>query len=95
MEELTSVIKESFDAVQGQLNGLTSEARGLKEEMKTVKTGLEKLDGRFNGLEQKVGRHLEVSDDRYFELQEKDTLHEKWFSQVGKATNITFEPPRA
>jgi len=80
-EELLLAVKRGFDATAS------------KESMERVETRLDKVESHLQGIDNKLKRHLEISDDRHFDHQRLHKVYQYWFEKIAKKVDVELDVP--
>ncbi len=79
IEGLAMIVKAGFDRTA--------------EDIQVVKSDLEDVKKTVNGIDFKLKRHLEISDDRHFDHKRLHKVYEKWFDQIAQKVGVELEMP--
>lgn len=98
-DELTSVISDAFTAMTGEVHEIKGDLAEMKTDLAEVRTDLAgvkadlvRVKHTVNATDNKLARHLEMSDDQYHEFKDKNKKHEKWLGQLARATKVQLIP---
>ncbi len=81
LEELAGIVKAGFDRT------------ATKEDIEIVKNDLNDVQKTVSGIDFKLKRHLEISDDRHFDHKRLHKVYEKWFDQIAQKVGVELEMP--
>ena len=88
------VTKEEFGVLDKRVGVLEKEFVVLKSEVSGIKNDLSELKDQVLGLSNLIRRHLEISDDRYFEVRKKHELYEYWIKKMAEKLKMKLEIPK-
>jgi len=88
------VMREEFQDLSGIVNRIEERVGGLEERVGGLENELKKTNDTLLGLSNLVRRHLEISDDRYFEVRKKHELYEYWIKKMAEKLKMKLEIPK-
>lgn len=81
------VTKEEFGVLEKRVGVLENDISGIKNDISELKD-------QVLGLSNLIRRHLEISDDRYFEVRKKHELYEYWIKKMAEKLKMKLEIPK-
>ncbi len=90
IEGLAIIIKEGFDRTATK-----EDLEIVKNDLNNVKNNLEELTKTVHGIDFKLKRQLEISDDRLFEQTRMNKIYQRWFEKIAEKVGIQLDVPES
>ncbi|MBI5913718.1 hypothetical protein HY839_04770 [Candidatus Azambacteria bacterium] len=93
-EERVGGLEKHMGGLEERVGGLEKHMGGLEERVGGLENELKKTNDIVLGLSNLIRRHLEISDDRYFEVRKKHELYEYWIKKMAEKLKMKLEIPK-
>lgn len=82
---------ERIEKVEGRLEKLDVRMEKLEGRMDGLDGRMDKLEGTMTALNSSVNRYLDISDERYLELKNRDKFLAGWLKVIADKTGVPID----